>query len=431
MKRVLIASAWQNSSREYDIAVWKKKQNPFSVNASMTEHFGLRFLKANVPEVSILEYPTKEQFLDELKKGWDVVGVSFYINETQDAIEMAKAARNSGAEVWAGNYGALNQEMEPHFDRLFTGWGEQAMAELIGREPAPLIHPPVYMHIRYRRLHLQKWGVLFTSRGCNKTCHFCQTPRFYRKPYAIELSALEKVLWEYRRQGVGQVIVLDENFGHFEKEAREVVDLIHKYRLKWNPLTRVEAVHRNYDDWVARGLCGASMGVESLNQDSLNGAKKGNSTDQIREVLRNMQRDHLLSQVFYIIGFEEDTEESIRRDILELKRYNVDSPQIQILTPYPQTILHRRIQEEFGILDQDLSKYDSTHLVWGHPSISPEKMRELLFWANDELFTRKSSLSTLNKMVRQNLMRVVRRPWQGVSRTPLWAGGIDPHASSR
>ncbi|MDY7093652.1 MAG: B12-binding domain-containing radical SAM protein [Acidobacteriota bacterium] len=429
MKRILVASAWQNSQREYDIAVWKKRQNLFSVNASMEEHFGLRFLKANVPEIKILEYPTREAFLHEVQKGWDVVGISFYINETNDAVAMAQAARETGAEVWAGNYGALNPQLEPHFDRLFTGWGEGALAELLGREPGPLVHPPVYMHIRYRGIPVQKWGVLFTSRGCNKTCHFCQTPRFYKKPYAMEMDALERVLWEYRRQGVGQVIVLDENFGHFHEHAQEVVDLIHQYRLRWNPLTRVEAVHRNYDDWVARGLCGASMGVESLNQDSLDGAKKGNDLDQIRQVLRNMKRDHLLAQVFYIIGFEEDTEESIRRDILELGSYQVDSPQIQILTPYPQTILYRRIEERYGILDRDLSKYDSTHMVWDHPNVEPAKMRELLFWANDTLFTRKTSLMTLKKLARQNVRRILRRPWEGISRVPLWAGRIDPHAS--
>jgi len=50
MKRVLISSAWLNPARSYDLAIWKKRRNPFAVNAPMTEHFGLRFLKANHPE---------------------------------------------------------------------------------------------------------------------------------------------------------------------------------------------------------------------------------------------------------------------------------------------------------------------------------------------------------------------------------------------
>ena len=426
MKRVLIASAWKNDDREYDVAVWRKRENIFSVNAPITEHFGLRFLKANVPEITILEYPTRERFLGELKKGWDVVGISFYINETYDAVAMAQAAREHGAsEVWAGNYGALNSDLEGHFDRLQTGWGENTLASLFGRDIVDIVHPPTYMHINYKGIPVQKWGVLFTSRGCNKTCHFCQTPRFYRKPYPMKIDTLDRVLWEYRRQGVGQVIILDENFGHFEDFTREVVELIYSYGLSWNPLTRVENVYKNYDDWVGRGLCGASMGVESLNQDSLDGAKKGNDGQQIRDLLTWMLRDNLLVQTFYIIGFEQDTVSSIRDNIRELREYHVDSPQIQILTPYPKTILFRTVEEKYGILDYDLSKYDSTHLVWNHPNVSPEEMRELLFWSNDLLFTMRNSSRTLGKIVRRSLSRFFLQTKRSAPGTPIWAGQID------
>ena len=426
MKRVLVSSAWQSRKREYDVAVWKKRQNIFSVNAPMTEHFGLRFLKANSPEITILEYPSRERFLDELDKGWDVVGISFYINETNDAVEMARAARERGvSEVWAGNYGSLNSGLEDHFDRLQTGWGEAALAELFDRDVVDIVHPPTYMHVRYKGFPVQKWGVLFTSRGCNKTCYFCQTPRFYRKPYPMALGALDKVLWEYRRQGVGQVIVLDENFGHFEDFTREVVELIHSYGLRWNPLTRVETVYKNYDHWVDRGLCGVSIGAESLNQDSLDGAKKGNDSQQIRRLLEWMRRDDLLVQVFYIIGFEQDTVSSIRENILELREYHVDSPQIQILTPYPQTLLYRTIEEKYGILDRDLSNYDSTHLVWNHPNVTPEQMRELLFWSNDLLFTTRNSLRTLGKIVRRSASRFFFQSKLSAPGAPVWAGQID------
>jgi hypothetical protein len=36
--------------------------------------FGLRFLRQNIPEINILEYPTRAEYLSALKKGWDVVG---------------------------------------------------------------------------------------------------------------------------------------------------------------------------------------------------------------------------------------------------------------------------------------------------------------------------------------------------------------------
>lgn len=425
MKRVLIASAWLNTRRSYDLAVWKKRRNPFAVNAPMTEHFGLRFLKANHPEITILEYPTKQQFLDELKKGWDSVGISFYINETNDAIAMAAAAREHGvAEVWAGNYGAMTSAIAHEFDKAVLGWGELSIAEALGKKPGPLVHPATYMHVSFHGIHLQSWGVLFTSRGCNKTCTFCQTPKFYRKPYTLDLATIEPVLAEYRRRNVSQVIVLDENFGYFEDYTNQIIDLLHFYRLKWNPMTRVETLHKNYSRWKDHGLRGASIGLESLNQNSLDGARKGNDLSQSREVLRWMNRDGMLVQTFYIIGFEQDTEESIRENIFELRKFHIDSPQIQILTPQPETPLFRYIEETYGIYTYDYSKYDTTCLVWNHPHITPQRMSELQFWANDVLFTPTNSLRTAAKVAKQAIHSFLQGSWSHFS-VPLWSGNID------
>jgi len=425
MKRVLISSAWLNPDRGYDLANWKKRRNPFAINAPMTEHFGLRFLKANHPEITILEYPTRERFLAELATGWDAVGISFYINESNDAVAMTKAARGKGvSEVWAGNYGAMTSSVARHFDKAFLGWGELPLAEELGKEPVPLVHPATYMHIYFHGLRIQTWGALFTSRGCSKTCTFCQTPRFYRKPYSLDISTLEPVLAEYRRRNVGQVIVLDENFGHFEDYTDQAVDLLWHYRLNWHPMTRVETLHRNYARWKARGLCGASLGLESLNQDSLDGARKGNDLAQSRELLEWMNRDGMLVQILYIIGFEQDTEESIRDNIRELRKYHIDSPQIQILTPLPETKLFQHLESTYGINTYDYSQYDMTHLVWNHPNISPRRLRELQFWANDVLFTPSKSLRTVTKVVRQGLRGLLGGGWRNFS-APVWSGNID------
>ena len=404
MKKILISSACLSTERSYDIAAWKKKKNLFSLSSPMLEHFGLRFLKANIPSIEILEYPTKEEFKKRLTEGWDVVGISFYINESNEAVEMADIARKNGVkEIWGGNYGALTPWVQEYFDKIVTGWGESQILNSLGERYTELIHPPIYMDISYGQRQLQKWGVVFTTRGCNKTCSFCQTPRFYRKPHPIDLKKIENVLKIYKQQKVDQIIILDENFGHFEEQTDSVIHLMKSFGFRWNPLTRVDTLFNNYDKWIKSGLCGASIGVESLNQDSLDGARKGNSIDQTKELLLRMKKDNLFTQVFYIIGFEQDTEDSIRKNILELKKYNIDAPQIQILTPYPTTVQYKYIEDNYGIFDKDLSKYDSTHLVWNHPNISPAKMRELLFWSNDTLYTKKTTFITLKKMFRQKI----------------------------
>lgn len=58
--------------------------------------FGLRFLRQNIPEISILESATRAEFSAELRGGWDAVGFSFYLEETNDILEMAREARAAG-----------------------------------------------------------------------------------------------------------------------------------------------------------------------------------------------------------------------------------------------------------------------------------------------------------------------------------------------
>lgn len=105
---------------------------------------GLRFIKANVPDVEVLEYPTWQEYRDALaSEAWDMVGISFYTWSTPVAIEMANEARAAGAkEVWGGNYGAMGPGLNAHFDRLIKGPGEYPVHEFMyGRPIQRLRHP--------------------------------------------------------------------------------------------------------------------------------------------------------------------------------------------------------------------------------------------------------------------------------------------------
>ncbi len=106
--------------------------------------FGLRFLRQNIPQLRILEYPTRAEFSEALKCGWDVVGFSFYLEETNRILEMAEEAHSAGVtQLWAGNYGALTPSVQPNFAKVFTGYGEEAVAQHLGRKLEQIQHPPL------------------------------------------------------------------------------------------------------------------------------------------------------------------------------------------------------------------------------------------------------------------------------------------------
>lgn len=403
--RVLFTSVVQPiGGSSPDVYSWNKRTSSVKLRMSFLNHPGLSFLRANIPGLAILEYPTSSAFQAALRKPPEILGISFYVNETELALDMADYARRCGVkEVWAGNYGAYSPEVERFFDRIFTGWGEASVARALGLEPtAPseLVHPALYGTLATNLSPLTTLhGFLYTSRGCPYSCNFCQTPDFYGKATTIPLESIERVLQSYARRGVITVHLLDENFGIFPRHATEVIRLLKKYNLKWLPLARTDVMLKNFDEWQEHGLFGAHLGVESLNAHALVGADKRLGVSESRALLRKLSHNNMIVQVFYIIGFPEDTPDSIREDIDELAGLDVDIAQVQTLTPYPRTRLRASIEEEYGMLDYCLSRYNSRNLVWAHPHITPSAMRDLQEWANRRLFTSGRALRTLSKVL--------------------------------
>jgi hypothetical protein len=400
-KKVLLTSPVQPiAGCSPDVYSWNKRPGAIRLFLCFLNHPGLGFLKANLP-VDILEYPSQAQFDRALETRPDILGISFYINETEIALRMAEQARARGVrEIWAGNYGGTSPQIAAAFDRVFKGWSEVAIAQQLGLPKQPLRHPELYgvLGCNLSGLTIIS-GTLYTSRGCPWTCNFCQTPDFYGKAHPIPLEELERIVRVYKERGTHAINILDENFGTFKQHARQVVEMLHRHQMRWIALTRVDTLSENFDHWQPHGLIGAHVGVESLNAASLEGAKKRVDQACTVDLLRRLSRHNLFVQAFYIIGFEEDTVASIRRDITELAQLDVDLVHVQVLTPYPGTLQRAMIEQKYGIFDHNLSKYNSRNLVWNHPNITPEEMKALQLWADQQLSTSRRALRSLAKIV--------------------------------
>ncbi len=341
--------------------------------------FGLRFLRQNLAGLEILEYPTPQEFSKTLKKGWDVVGFSFYLEETNRILRMAAEARQAGvAEVWAGNYGALTRDIESNWDAVFSGYAEEAIAHRLGQTIDSIQHPPLIVKFSLPGGLPFPLGVLFTARGCSFQCTFCQTTVFAPKPNAIPLESLETVIRFYRSHGVRYALILDENFGNVPRHAESVIELLARYGMKWVVQSRVDLLLKRFDDWAAHGMEGAMFGIESFQQNVLKQIHKGEKVEAVEELVGRLHRDGLYAQGYYIIGFPSETPDSIRKDLRTLAALKLDTTQITVVTPHPQTELWNELMSGYGITETDWAKFDTTPLVWQHPTCPSGSLESLL-----------------------------------------------------
>jgi radical SAM superfamily enzyme YgiQ (UPF0313 family) len=341
--------------------------------------FGLRFLRQNIPDIEILEYPTRAEYRNALKKGWDVVGYSFYLEESNYILQMAEEARASGArKLWAGNYGALTPSMQASFDDVFSGYSEDAVAQNLGKTLGAVRHPPLVSEFRLPGGWPMPIGILFTTRGCSFPCTFCQTTAFAPRPKAIPLESIEEAVRFYVAHGIQYVLILDENFGNIPQHAESVIELLARYRVKWLVQSRVDLFLRNFDEWVKKGMEGALFGIESFHQEVLKQIHKGEKVEAVMELARRLNSAGKYAHGYYIIGFPSETPESIREDLGTLAGMELDVTQITIVTPHPRTQLWNELDTQYGIFEKDLSKYDTKHLVWSHPNCKPGVLESLL-----------------------------------------------------
>src|SRR5258708_1838859 len=203
--------------------------------------FGLRFLRQNIPDIEILEYPTRAEYRNALKKGWDVVGYSFYLEESNYILQMAEEARASGVKkLWAGNYGALTPSVQASFDDVFSGCSEDAVAQNLGKTLGAVRHPPLVSEFRLPGGWPMPIGILFTTRGCSFPCTFCQTTAFAPRPKAIPLESIEEAIRFYVAHGIQYVLILHEDLRPLAAMELDVTQITivtpHPRTQLWNEL---------------------------------------------------------------------------------------------------------------------------------------------------------------------------------------------------
>jgi len=366
---------------------------------------GLRFMKANVPDVEVLEYPSWHEYLAALKsERWDMVGISFYTWSTPVAIQMAQLARLAGVkEIWGGNYGVLGPGLDRHFTRLVKGAGEYPLHEFVYGKPLQRLHHPAILGESSFRGVKSGVGYLYSKRGCNIGCTFCSTPVFNPKEDPIAARDLFDALDQYRDAQVAHVIIYDETFFLENAIAEYVVDALAERNLKWICLTRADRIRGRIAELTDRAMDGAIIGVESFRDYNLADVHKRDDVYNVRTTIREMHDYGRRVLGTFIIGFEQDDAETIRFDIEQLANEGLFACQLTILTPYHATRLFREMEP---IIDEtDLSKFDLYHLVWKHPKIHREEMRDLLAWAQQKV----NEPSRVAVKIREDMKRKMRR----------------------
>jgi hypothetical protein len=247
--------------------------------------------------------------------------------------------------------------------------------------------PPPILSARHIRRISGSLSSFDLGRGCPYQCSFCTIINVQgRKSRFRTPDDLERTIRENYAQGIKRFFITDDNFArnrHWEVLFDRMIRLRLGEGLPIGFTIQVDTLCHRIPNFIekaaAAGVRRVFIGLENINPDNLLASKKRqNKITEYRAMLQKWREHGAITCAGYIIGFPNDTKESVLRDIEIIKReLPLDILELFHLTPLPGSEDHK-VQLQQGVwMDADLNKYDLYHRVAHHPKMSDAEWDEV------------------------------------------------------
>jgi len=370
---------------------------------------------------NILSY-TLEDVERELRSfNPDIVGITSVTPSIYEAYKVAKTAKkvNENCTVVLGGPHATFMSRQTlkeceHIDIIVKGEGEETTKELVEKikEGAPLDE---VKGITFRKenkvidtklrpfikdidvipfpswdllpMHLYKFNrvkyiTMLTSRGCPFKCSFCSSSRLFggywrgRSPENV----IEEMRVVYEKYKIRNIEFVDDTFTLDQKRAERICDEIIEEGLDvtWGASSRVDTLSKRLVEKMKKAGCWIIfLGIESGSQKILDAIGKRITLEQIRRAVKILKDVGIQVLGSFIIGFLQDTKETIKETIKFAKSLNLDYAEFSILTPYPGTPIYDYAKKNGMLLTEDWSKYTAVEPVLKIKGASEKEVKAL------------------------------------------------------
>jgi anaerobic magnesium-protoporphyrin IX monomethyl ester cyclase len=228
-----------------------------------------------------------------------------------------------------------------------------------------------------------KYTTMLTSRGCPFKCSFCSSSRLFggywrgRSPENV----LEEMKIIYEKYGIRNIEFIDDTFTLNQERAEKICDGIVEqgWDISWGASSRVDTLSKKLAEKMKKAGCWIIyLGIESGSQKILDAIGKRITLEQVRKAVKILKDSGIQVLGSFIIGFLQDTKETIKETIKFAKSLNLDYVQFSILTPYPGTPIFDYAKRNNMLLTEDWSKYTAIEPIVKIGEVSEKEVKALL-----------------------------------------------------
>jgi radical SAM family protein len=254
---------------------------------------------------------------------------------------------------------------------------------------APVLTPP-------SKRDLQRYFVpmigIYPARGCPFTCNFCSVIKIAgHRIRSQNIETTIETLKAAKAAGVRFVMFTSDNFNKYP-EAADLLERMIEERIDLPFFVQCDtqiARQTEFVELLGRARCFQMfIGVESFSRQALLSVHKAqNHPELYDEIVRLCREQQIITHFSNIIGFPDDTEESIIEHLDVLRSLRPDYASFYILTPIPGTQQYDEYLQAGRITEKNLDRFDAMTPTWKHPEFTPARLQSLLYRCYREFFS--------------------------------------------
>lgn len=354
---------------------------------STTTQWGIDFIAVNLnAPVTTLHYPSMKQFIKEIKKGYDYIGIAFVVPTFHKIKPMVRAIRRYApdSKIILGGYGTIipEDELAPYSDYICRDEGVGFMRNLLGEPSVTAYKQPVIVKqsYLYSLPILARVGYIFAGLGCPNGCDFCVTSHYFKRKHIKLLPTGESIATAIqdllrKRPDVNSIWISDEDFLIDHKRARDFLECVRT--MDKIPSLSIFASMRSLSRFSVTEL--VEMGIDWI-WIGFEGKKAGYGKMEggdFKETFNELKRHGITVMASMILGFDYQTPEIIQEEFDELMSYKPTLCQFLIYGPALCTPAYEKYNRDKRLLNIDYRYHDGFNCGITHPHINPEDMSKI------------------------------------------------------
>lgn len=354
----------------------------------------LAYLSVLIPNDLYIELRTCDEIVEKLdvnKGQYDVVIMSFMSVSAKRAYELAQIYKKQGSWVVAGGYHPtfMPDEALEHFDTVIVGAAEISLPQFLydfKNGCAQMLYDNQNVDLtnyKFPNRNIIPKGkyhhvpAVVANRGCTNGCEFCAISAVNKN---APLRPVKNVIDEIKRLKTKQLIFFDPNFFQAREYCLEIMEELSKMKIKWAANATIELTQdkKLLESASKSGCAGVLLGLESINEKSLQSARKTfNKPEKFKESIKILHDYKIFTHACFILGFDDDTEEDLLTLPDQIEYLGLDLARFAILTPVPNSELYKRLESESRIITKDWTLYDQNYAVFQPKNMTPQRLEEI------------------------------------------------------